>query len=111
MQKRLGVPGDDDAVADLKAKSSYGQRWKAETLMSVLKRKWGESLSARQDMMQHRQGLLRGLVYNLHRLVQLGVLHWLWQHRFSWLRSLSAGAFRQSKTISNKLIFIGHSHE
>jgi hypothetical protein len=81
MQERLGVPGDAHSIADLRARSEYGQRWKAETLMSVLKRKWGESLSARQDLMQRRQGLLRGLVYNLHRLVQLGVLHWLWQRQ------------------------------
>jgi hypothetical protein len=30
--------------------------------------------------MQRRQGLLRGVVYNLHRLVQLGVLFLLWKH-------------------------------
>jgi hypothetical protein len=72
----------ENPVASRKAKSEYGQRWKAETLMSVLKRKWGESLSARQDAMQRTQGLLRGVVYNLHRLVQLGVLHWLCWKRF-----------------------------
>jgi len=80
MQERLGVPGDEGAVAHPQAKKQYRQRWKAETLMSVLKRKWGDSLSARRDPMQRRQGLLRGVVYNLHRLVQLGVLFLLWKH-------------------------------
>ena len=51
----------------------YGQRWLVETLMSVVKRKWGEALAARLPAMQERQALLRGLVYNLYRLVGLGV--------------------------------------
>lgn len=88
MQERLGVPGIETSLAHPQAKREYGQRWKAETLMSVLKRRWGESLSARRDVMQRTQGLLRGLVYNLHRLVQLGVLHFVWWHRFYPLRSL-----------------------
>jgi hypothetical protein len=41
--------------------------------MSVLKRKWGECLSARVASMQQLQALLRGVVYNLHRLTVLGV--------------------------------------
>jgi hypothetical protein len=41
--------------------------------MSVMKRKWGESLSARQPVTQQLQVLLRGVVYNLHRLTMLGV--------------------------------------
>lgn len=44
------------------------QRWKVETVMSVTKHKLGEALSARRDEMQERQALLRGVVYNLHRL-------------------------------------------
>ena len=51
----------------------YGQRWLVETLMSVVKRKWGEALAARLPVMQDRQALMRGLVYNLYRLVGLGV--------------------------------------
>ena len=54
-------------------RKTYGQRWLVETLMSVVKRKWGESLSARLPTMQHMQALVRGLVYNLYRLVRLGV--------------------------------------
>lgn len=63
----LGVEG---AVASLR---TYRQRWLVETLMSVVKRKWGEALSARLPAMQESQALLRGLVYNLYRLVTLGV--------------------------------------
>ena len=54
-------------------RKTYGQRWLVETLMSVLKRKWGESLSARLPAMQDAQALLRGLIYNVYRLVVLGV--------------------------------------
>ena len=36
--------------------------------MSVAKRRWGESLSARLDHTQRAQALLEGLVYNLNGL-------------------------------------------
>ena len=72
MQRLLGVPGTEQR-GTRRARRDYGQRWKAETLMSVLKRKWGECLSARDAAMQQLQALLRGLVYNLHRLTVLGV--------------------------------------
>jgi hypothetical protein len=72
MQRLLGVPGTERR-GTRRARRDYGQRWKAETLMSVLKRKWGECLSARDAAMQQLQALLRGVVYNLHRLTMLGV--------------------------------------
>lgn len=63
----LGVEGQAEP------RRTYRQRWLVETLMSVVKRKWGEALSARLPSMQQGQALLRGLVYNLYRLVGLGV--------------------------------------
>jgi hypothetical protein len=71
MQRLLGTPGTE-RLGTARARRDYGQRWKAETLMSVLKRKWGECLSARGAAMQKLQALLRGVVYNLHRLTVLG---------------------------------------
>ncbi|MBE7181927.1 MAG: hypothetical protein INR71_12110 [Terriglobus roseus] len=62
---RLGQPG---MQADLVA---YRQRWKVETVMSVVKRRCGEALTARIDDMQRAQALLRGVVYNVQRLVHL----------------------------------------
>ena len=62
-----------NSLCTQRARRDYGQRWQAETLMSVLKRKWGECLSARDDAMQQLQALLRGVVYNVHRLTVLGV--------------------------------------
>ena len=55
-------------------REQYRQRWKVETTMSVAKRKGGESLSARREELQKAQLLLRGVTYNLHRLVLLGLL-------------------------------------
>jgi hypothetical protein len=37
------VPGTEKRGTG-RARRDYGQRWKAETLMSVIKRKWGECL-------------------------------------------------------------------
>ena len=39
--------------------------------MSVVKRRWGEALSARLDDTQESQALLRGVAHNLNRLVRL----------------------------------------
>jgi transposase len=55
-------------------REQYQQRWKAETTMSVAKRKWGESLSTQREKLQKAQLLLRGVICNLHRLVLLGIL-------------------------------------
>jgi hypothetical protein len=67
MVDALGSPGD------LSLRSAYAQRWRVETRVSVVKRKWGEALSARSEATQRIQALLRGLVYNLYRLVLLHV--------------------------------------
>jgi hypothetical protein len=66
--RRLGDPGE---AGDEEARRAYRQRWKAETVMSVAKRRWGEALSARLDATQEAQALFRGVVYNLNRLVRL----------------------------------------
>ena len=63
----LGVAGEPGP------RTTYGKRWLVETLMSVVKRKWGEAITARLPAMQEAQALLRGLVYNVYRLVVLGV--------------------------------------
>ena len=64
MLRRLAQGG-----ADPEARRAYRQRWKAETVMSVTKWRWGASLSARLEATQRVQDLLWGVVYNLCRLV------------------------------------------
>jgi hypothetical protein len=66
MCRLLGDPGEPAA------RQAYRRRWKAETVMSVTKRKFGGALTAPTPPMQDRQALLRGLVYNVHRLALLG---------------------------------------
>jgi hypothetical protein len=56
------------------SRRKYGQRWMAETVYSVIKRKFGEALTARRPWQQVTQGLLRGLTYNLYRAVRLGLI-------------------------------------
>ena len=65
MLRRLGAPGvEADRVA-------YRQRWRAETVMSVVKRRCGDALSARLEPTRRTQALLRGVAYNVQRLVTL----------------------------------------
>jgi hypothetical protein len=51
----------------------YGQRWKVETPISVVKRRFGGAVTARRYWQQVRQTLLRDIAYNLYRAVQLGL--------------------------------------
>jgi len=45
----------------------YGQRWKVETVHSVMKRKSGDAIRSRKARHQHREIAVKALVYNLHR--------------------------------------------
>jgi hypothetical protein len=66
MVRRLGKSGEP---AD---RAAYRQRWKIESVMSVVKRRCGEALTARLEPTQQAQALLRGVAYNVQRLVILG---------------------------------------
>lgn len=44
----------------------YGQRWKVETVISVIKRKLGDTIRSRSRRLQFREPLLKALVYNFH---------------------------------------------
>jgi Transposase DDE domain len=44
----------------------YGQRWKCETVNSVIKRKFGDTVRSRKPSHQRRETAVKGLVYNLH---------------------------------------------
>ena len=65
MLRRLGEPGVEVDRA------AYRQRWKVETVMSVVKRRCGEALSAKLDVTQRAQALPRGITYNVQRLLHL----------------------------------------
>lgn len=44
----------------------YGQRWKCETVHSVIKRKLGDTLRSRHVSRRRREPAVKGLVYNIH---------------------------------------------
>jgi Transposase DDE domain len=62
-------------------RQAYGQRWKVETFISVVKRRFGGAVTARRYRQQVKQTLLRGVTYNLHRAVQLGLSSHRLSHR------------------------------
>lgn len=44
----------------------FGQRWQSETVMSVIKRKFGDTIRSRKPSLQNREPIVKGLVYNIH---------------------------------------------
>ena len=61
----------------------HGQRWKVETLISVVKRRFGGAVTARRYWQQVKQTLRRGVTDHLYRAVQLGLSVHLVSHRLS----------------------------
>ena len=55
-----------DLVAAVRLDGLYGQRWKTETVNSVIKRKFGDDIRSRLPSLQNREPLIKGLVYNIH---------------------------------------------
>jgi hypothetical protein len=53
-------------VAQARLDGVYGQRWKTETVNSVIKRRFGSALRSRKPSLQHREPIIKGLVYNIH---------------------------------------------
>jgi hypothetical protein len=54
-------------VERAKASGLYGQRWKVETVISVIKRKFGDGVRSRGLRLARREVLAKGVAYNLHR--------------------------------------------
>ena len=55
-----------DLVAAARLDGLYGQRWKVETVNSVIKRKFGDTIRSRSRRLQFREPLLKALIYNYH---------------------------------------------
>lgn len=56
-----------DLVAATRLDGLFGQRWKAETVNSVIKRKFGDTIRSRKTQLQNREPIIKALVYNIHR--------------------------------------------
>jgi len=55
-----------DLVAQARLDGLFGQRWKTETVHSVIKRKFGGNIRSRLKERQNREPLIKAVVYNLH---------------------------------------------
>lgn len=56
-----------DWVSAARLEGLFGQRWKTETVHSVIKRKFGGAVRSRKYWHQYREPAIKALVYNLHR--------------------------------------------
>ena len=61
------------------SKILYNQRNKDETIVSVIKRLFGEHISSRLIRMQNRELTFRCITYNLHRMLSLIIIKWILQ--------------------------------
>lgn len=55
-----------DLVDAARLDGLFGQRWKVETVISVIKRKFGDHIRARRYILQRREPAIKMLVYNIH---------------------------------------------
>ncbi len=58
--------GRAERVSQARLDGLFGQRWKAETVNSVIKRKFGDTIRSRKRSLQRREPIVKGLVYNIH---------------------------------------------
>lgn len=56
-----------DLVSQARLDGLFGQRWKTETVNSVIKRKFGDTIRSRKRTLQRREPIIKGLIYNIHR--------------------------------------------
>lgn len=57
-----------ELVAQARLDGLYGQRWKCETVHSVIKRKFGDTVRSRTTQLHFREVMVKGLIYNIHVL-------------------------------------------
>jgi hypothetical protein len=55
-----------DRVAAARLDGLFGQRWKTETVHSVIKRKFGDTFRSRIARLQLREPIVKGLIYDIH---------------------------------------------
>ena len=57
----------------------YNQRNKDETIVSVIKRLFGEHITSTLVRMQNREVTFRCITYNLHRMLNVIIIKWILQ--------------------------------
>lgn len=76
-----------DLVSQARLDGLFGFRWLVETVNSVIKRKFGDTIRSRIWFLQRREPIIKGLVYNIHRLIAL------WLYPFTELCNRAAVGF------------------
>lgn len=56
----------DELVAAARLDGFFGQRWKAETVNSVIKRKFGDDIRSHKPSRRYCEPIVKGLIYNIH---------------------------------------------
>jgi hypothetical protein len=60
-------------------KTLYNQRNKEKTIVSVIKRLFGEHITSRLIRMQNRELVFRCIAYNVHRMLNIVIIRWILQ--------------------------------
>ena len=55
-----------DLVSQARLDGLFGQRWKSETVHSVIKRKFGDQIRSTLKARQNREPVIKAVVYNIH---------------------------------------------
>jgi len=53
-------------VSQARLEGLFGQRWKDETVHSVIKRKLGDAVRSVKRACQNRESRVKGFIYNAH---------------------------------------------
>jgi hypothetical protein len=56
----------DELVSAARLDGFFGQRWKVETVNSVIKRKFGDDIRSHQPSRRYREPIVKALIYNIH---------------------------------------------
>jgi transposase len=55
-----------ETVSAARLDGLFGQRWKVETVNSVIKRKFGDEIRSRKASRRYLEPIVKGLIYNIH---------------------------------------------
>jgi hypothetical protein len=86
----------------------YNQRNKNETIISVIKRLFGEHVTSRLVRTQNRELSFRCIAYNTHRLTNLTLITWFLQSHHSALLLYTGVYVRDTynTTVLHTLVFV-----
>src|ERR1041385_2411837 len=78
-ERHMGDTGNKQMKRGGYCKLLYNQRNKNETILSVIKRLFGEHITSRLVRTQNRELSFRCIAYNTHRLTNITIITWFLQ--------------------------------